>query len=290
MPLPPRIVLQMGLFRLHVHPLKGALHNNRYGIIVRALLLQQLPAPPARLLAESHYSQIHQRLRDHFRRLTEVQETARQRTEQGQAQLEETYHALALGDPAPAIRLGIAAQREVLLLWQPLLDAVAQAPTGLLPQDAERQASSALLQAEQQRNVQECVTAIVLYTWLLTAARGNATEGAYLRHNLGLAYWGLPGGDRQANLQQAIACFTQVLEVRTREAFPFEWAMTQNNLGNAYGDLPGGDRQANLQQAITCYTQALQVLQSLHMDSYARMVQRNLYEVRDALQGPDRDQ
>jgi hypothetical protein len=36
MPLPPRIVLLMGLFRLHVHSLKGALHNIRYGILVLA--------------------------------------------------------------------------------------------------------------------------------------------------------------------------------------------------------------------------------------------------------------
>jgi tetratricopeptide (TPR) repeat protein len=258
--------------------------------IVRALLLQQLPAPPAQLLAESDYSYLHQRLRDHFHRLTEVQETARQRTAQWQVQLEETYHALALGDPAPAIRLGIAAQREVLLLWQPLLDAVAQAPTGLIPQDAERQAYSALLQAEQQRDVQDGVTAIVLYTWLLTAARGNAAQGAALLHNLGTAYQSLPGGDRQANLQQAIACFTQALQVYTREAFPERWAGTQNNLGNVYSQLPGGDRQANLQQAIRCYTQALQVFKSLHVDSSARVVQRNLDGVRDALQGPHRDQ
>jgi len=27
MPLPPRIILLMGLSRLHVHPLKGALHT-----------------------------------------------------------------------------------------------------------------------------------------------------------------------------------------------------------------------------------------------------------------------
>ena len=258
--------------------------------IVRALLLQQLPAPPVHLLAESHYSHIHQRLRDHFHRLAEGQELAPQRTEQWQAQLEEAYHALALGDPAPAIRLGIAAQQRVLLLWQPLLDAVAQAPTGLLPQDAEHQASSALLQAERQRDVRDGVIAIVLYTWLLTAARGNATQRAALLHNLGEAYRNLPGGDRQANLQQAIRCYTQALQVRTREAFPFEWARTQHNLGTAYGDLPGGDRQANLQQAIACFTQALQVFQSLHVDNYAGVVQTNLDRVRDALQRPHRDQ
>ena len=50
------------------------------------------------------------------------------------------------------------------------------------------------------------------------------------QHNLGNVYCNLPGGDRQANLQQAIACYTQALEVYTREAFPERWAMTQRNL------------------------------------------------------------
>ena len=87
-----------------------------------------------------------------------------------------------------------------------------------------------------------------------------------------------------------MAYYTQALEVYTREAFPVEWTMTQNNLGIAYRDLPGGDRQANLWQAIACYTQALEALQALHVDSYARVVQTDLDRVRDALQGPNRDQ
>jgi hypothetical protein len=212
--------------------------------IVRVLLLQQLPAPPPYLLADSHYSHIHQRLRDHFHRLAQDQETTPQRSELWQAQIEETYHALALGDIEPAIRLGIVAQQKALLLWQPLLDTVDQAPTGSIPQDAEHQASRALLHAEQHRNVQHSVTAIVLYIWLLSATRGNASRSAALRHNLGIAY----------------------------------------------SDLPGGDREKNLQQAMACCTQALEILQSLHMDSDAHLVQRNLDQVRDALQGPHRDQ
>ncbi len=41
MPLPPRIVLLMGLFRRHVHSLKGALHKIRYGIEKQRLALQK---------------------------------------------------------------------------------------------------------------------------------------------------------------------------------------------------------------------------------------------------------
>ena len=36
---------------------------------------------------------------------------------------------------------------------------------------------------------------------------------AVLRHYLGIAYSDLPGGDREKNLQQAVTCFTQALEV-----------------------------------------------------------------------------
>ncbi|WAN70220.1 tetratricopeptide repeat protein [Moorena producens JHB] len=39
------------------------------------------------------------------------------------------------------------------------------------------------------------------------------------------------------------------LEVRTREAFPIDWAMTQNNLGNAYSERITGDKAQNLEEA-----------------------------------------
>ena len=79
------------------------------------------------------------------------------------------------------------------------------------------------------------------------------------QNNLGNAYSDLPAGDRQANLERAIACYEAALQVYTREAFPVNWATTQNNLGNAYNNLPAGDRQANLERAIACYEAALQV-------------------------------
>jgi hypothetical protein len=41
-------------------------------------------------------------------------------------------------------------------------------------------------------------------------------------------------GERADNLEKAIAAYNLSLEVRTREAFPEDWAGTQNNLGNAY--------------------------------------------------------
>jgi hypothetical protein len=47
------------------------------------------------------------------------------------------------------------------------------------------------------------VRAIVLYEWLAVAFQDEAR----LQNNLGTAYSDLPGGDRQANLERAIACY-----------------------------------------------------------------------------------
>ena len=80
---------------------------------------------------------------------------------------------------------------------------------------------------------------------------------AQAMHNLGVAYTELATGDRGANLEQAIACYTEALRFRTAEADPNGYAQTQHNLGGAYAELLTGDRGANLEQAISCYTEAL---------------------------------
>ena len=130
------------------------------------------------------------------------------------------YHALALGDPNPAIALGVFAQRGNLTLWEPLLEAVAQAPVELISENAEQQAYDALVRAERHHDVQDVVRAIILCTWLLTAAQGILEKTAYLQNNLGNAYGDLPGGDREANLRQATACYGSFCRcIRTRR-FP----------------------------------------------------------------------
>ena len=60
-------------------------------------------------------------------------------------------------------------------------------------------------------------------------------------------------------VELAIACLKQVLEVRTREAYPEDWARTQMNLGNAYRRRIRGDAASNKEAAIGCYEQALEV-------------------------------
>ena len=100
---------------------------------------------------------------------------------------------------------------------------------------------------------------------------------------LGIAYFDLPAGDREHNLQKTIHCFEAALSVYTRDAFPEKWAMTQNNLGNAYRELPTGDRGHNLQKAIACYEAALSIYTEDAFPHYHAIAIRNLQRARDAL-------
>src|SRR5205085_297450 len=132
-----------------------AIDNERivFHPIVRELLLGRLL--PGRE-PESRYSRLHTRLRDHFhQRAGEQIPSIPQGIVDWQAQVEEAYHALALGDPEPAIATGIVAQLMNLTLWEPLLEAVALAPTERLPVDIEQQAEDALVRVERHRTVED---------------------------------------------------------------------------------------------------------------------------------------
>ncbi|NCR19776.1 MAG: hypothetical protein GPJ22_22485, partial [Microcystis aeruginosa LL13-03] len=58
-----------------------------------------------------------------------------------------------------------------------------------------------------------------------------------------------PLGSRANNLEIAITGYQTLLEVRTRDSFPEDWAGTQNNLGNAYINRIRGERADNLELA-----------------------------------------
>ena len=79
------------------------------------------------------------------------------------------------------------------------------------------------------------------------------------QNNLGNAYRGRIRGERADNLESAIQAYLRSLEVRTRDAFPQDWAMTQNNLGTAYSDRIRGERADNLESAIQAYLRSLEV-------------------------------
>ena len=70
--------------------------------------------------------------------------------------------------------------------------------------------------------------------------------------NLGIAYWNRIRGERAENLEEAIGCCRQALDVTTRQSMPVEWATTMINLGNAYRDRIRGERAENVEEAIGC--------------------------------------
>ncbi len=78
-------------------------------------------------------------------------------------------------------------------------------------------------------------------------------------------------------------CYEAALTVRTKDAYPADWAMTQNNLGIAYFELPTGDHAQNLQKAIDYYEAALTVWTETAFPHDHAMATRNLQRARDAL-------
>ena len=85
-------------------------------------------------------------------------------------------------------------------------------------------------------------------------------EWATTQMNLALAYSNRIRGDHAENLEQAIAAYEQVLQVRTREAMPLKWARAQMGWASAYSRRIRGDRAENLEQVIAAYEQVLQVM------------------------------
>ncbi|MEA5520494.1 CHAT domain-containing tetratricopeptide repeat protein [Limnoraphis robusta] len=85
-----------------------------------------------------------------------------------------------------------------------------------------------------------------------------------------------PLGNRSHNLEIAIIGYKSILGLYTREAFPYEWAMTQNNLGIVYSERIQGDKADNLELAIDAYTQALQVSTREAFPEDWAMTQNNL--------------
>ncbi len=136
--------------------------------MVRNLLLQRLVPDP---LSESDYYQIHNRLREHFRRRASMQSVSGQASPalvemRNQARVEEAYHALALGDPEPAITLALTITNNDHDLWELLQEAVEQAPKGFVSADTKQQAADAVKRGDQRGDI----TATILYAWMEGAA------------------------------------------------------------------------------------------------------------------------
>ncbi|NES21238.1 MAG: tetratricopeptide repeat protein, partial [Symploca sp. SIO3E6] len=85
-----------------------------------------------------------------------------------------------------------------------------------------------------------------------------------------------PLGSKASNLETAIACYQNALQIYTREAFPEDWAMTQNNLAVAYNNRIRGEKADNLEDAIACYQNALQIRTREAFPEDWAMTQNNL--------------
>lgn len=60
-------------------------------------------------------------------------------------------------------------------------------------------------------------------------------------------------------MEQAIKCCENALQIRTREALPYDWASAQNNLGSEYSKRILGNKAESLEQSIKSFENALLV-------------------------------
>jgi hypothetical protein len=231
-------------------PFMRALNSEQIAFhpLVRACLLKRLH--PQRN-PQSEYYQTHSRLRAHFIRFASVTEMYPGGLNSEQAQIEAAYHALALGQPDLAIALALAAQQSQSAYWGPLLEAVAQAPGDLMALETEQRASSAVNRARQHHDIQDVITALVLYHWLLNANTRNPLRIARIRHNLALTYSILPGGERHANLKRAIAYYQAALQTFQSMSMDFDIARAQKSLELAQGELESLGRQSKRRDVIS---------------------------------------
>ncbi len=64
-------------------------------------------------------------------------------------------------------------------------------------------------------------------------------------------------GDRRSNIEKAIDCYRNALQVVTPESSPALWGDLQNNLAVTYSERLEGERAQNIEQAIALANQVL---------------------------------
>ena len=93
--------------------------------------------------------------------------------------------------------------------------------------------------------------------------------------SLAEAYLTRLSGDRDDNVDTALAYTTAALAERSRDELPIEWALTMNLMGDVCVRRRG-DRAENVEQALKVYRQALTVLTDVTAPADHRMIQTNL--------------
>ncbi len=99
---------------------------------------------------------------------------------------------------------------------------------------------------------------------------------AGLIQNLCIDLTRFPLGSRANNLEIAITVHHTLLEVYTRDSFPYEWARSQNNLGAVYQYRIRGERADNLELAIAAFNLSLEVRTRDSFPEDWAMTQNNL--------------
>jgi CHAT domain-containing protein len=118
--------------------------------------------------------------------------------------------------------------------------------------------------------------AIAGYQIVLSNWEPGSEEFAQTQNNLATAYTYRIRGEKAENIEQAIECYMNALDVYRRDAFPQDWATTQNNLANAYRERIRGERAENIELAIASYTNALDVYTRDAFPEQWAMTQNNL--------------
>ncbi len=120
--------------------------------------------------------------------------------------------------------------------------------------------------------------AIASYKFVLEHCQENTEDWAMTQSNLGGAYLYRIKGDKEENLEQAIAAFKATLTVYSKTAFPHEWAAIQNNLGGAYLYRIKGDKEENMEEAIAAFNTATRILTKTAFPYKWATMQNNLGE------------
>jgi hypothetical protein len=101
-------------------------------------------------------------------------------------------------------------------------------------------------------------------------------DWARVQMNMGNTLGDRIKGIRADNLERALECYTDALQVRTREVVPVYWANVQWGLGVAFMERIDGDRADNLEHSISSYRNALQVITSETMPQESSDIAHNL--------------
>lgn len=250
--------------------------------IVRSLLLQ-------RIQPESEDFQVHQRLQDYYQKQVE--------NGSHEAKMELAYHALALGDYKPALTFFLE-QEEQGASWKALMEAISDpCPCNISPH-IEELAFHSLDQAEAHKNLENCATAVILLTWLLSTRHMERVTIADVEYKLGRAYHVFADVTRHRNqysaiLNEAIIHYQSALKFYTSDNRLIEKALTQSDLGEVCLALATGEEELNtkrLDDARQYFIEALRILAAKQRESDCDRINTLLGRVYDARKTSSRNE